>query len=78
MLRPAKCTSTVVKKCSKVSFSSIRVLKLIWRRIQKEGVIVQGERFFLSDRKKAEASSQVSSLRRGAYLRTDEEANSFP
>lgn len=46
--------------------------------MQKEGVIIQGEVFFLSDKKKDEASSQVSSLRRGADLRTDEEADIFP
>lgn len=46
--------------------------------MQKEGVIIQGEGFFLCDKKKDEASSQVSSLRRGAHLRADEEADSFP
>lgn len=46
--------------------------------MQKEWVIIQGEGFFLSDKKKDEASSQVSSLRRGADLRTAEEADCFP
>lgn len=70
--------SYVIKTCSKEPFPLIHVLKLIWRRMQKEGVIIQGEVFFLSDKKKDEASSQVSSLRRGADLRTDEEADIFP